>query len=310
MNDGNYAVAEDGQSHMVDTDRLRDGEPVEPGAPAVHSRHDEPVSVAGRLVAARQALGLTVGDVAARTRVTLRHIEALEAGDYSAMPGRPYAIGFARAYARVVGLNDAEIADAVRSELAGSTPRSDVRVLNQFEVGDPAKTPSRLVGWLALALVGAILGLGGVFWRSYYAPAVALPSLIDEARQPASEASPVQVAPTGKPANLVTGPVVFTALEQGVWAKFYDGQGKQLMQKQLEKGETYTVPADAVGPKIWTGRPDALAITIGGQPIPRLAETEGIIKDVPVDAPSLRARVPLAVAPLTQKAAVVPPPTR
>lgn len=310
MNDGNYAVAEDGQSHMVDTDRLRDGEPVAPGAPAVHSQHDGPVSVAGRLVAARQALGLTVGDVAARTRVTLRHIEALEAGDYSAMPGRPYAIGFARAYARVVGLNDAEIADAVRSELAGTTPRSDVRVLNQFEVGDPAKTPSRLVGWLALALVGAILGLGGVFWRSYYAPAVALPSLIDEARQPASEASPVQVAPTGKPASLVTGPVVFTALEQGVWAKFYDGQGKQLMQKQLEKGETYTVPADAVGPKIWTGRPDALAITIGGQPIPRLAETEGIIKDVPVDAPSLRARVPLAVAPLPQKAAVVPPPTR
>lgn len=310
MNDGNYAVADDGESHMVASDRFRDAEPMTPGSSAVHFQPVAPVSVAGRLVAARQALGLSVGDVAARTRVTLRYIEALEAGDYSAMPGRPYAIGFARAYARAVELKDAEIADAVRSELVGTAPRSDVRVLNQFEVGDPAKTPSRLVGWLALALVGAILGLGGVFWRSYYAPAVALPSLIDEARQPAVESSPVQAAPIGKPASPATGPVVFTALEEGIWVKFYDGQGKQLMQKQLAKGEAYIVPADAVGPKIWTGRPDALSITIGGQPIPRLADAEGIIKDVPVDASSLRARLPLTAAPLQQKAAAVPPPSR
>jgi hypothetical protein len=79
-------------------------------------------------------------------------------------------------------------------------------------------------------------------------------------------------------------------MEEGIWVKFYDGRGKQLMQKQLAKGESYTVPSEAVKPKLWTGRPDALAITIGGQQIPRLADAEKVMKDVPVEAASLRAR--------------------
>jgi cytoskeleton protein RodZ len=84
--------------------------------------------------------------------------------------------------------------------------------------------------------------------------------------------------------------VVFTALEDGVWVKFYDGTGAQLMQKQMARGERYTVPAEANGPQVWTGRPDALAITVGGRPVPKLAESEGIIRDVPVTAQALLAR--------------------
>jgi hypothetical protein len=49
--------------------------------------------------------------------------------------------------------------------------------------------------------------------------------------------------------------VVFTAQEDRIWVKFYDGTGKQLVQKLMAKGETWTVPADAVDPKLWTGRP-------------------------------------------------------
>ncbi len=294
MNNGSYAVAEDGESNMVSVARLREAAPSSAGPAVLLSQGDGagPATVSSRLKAARQALGLTVGDVAVRTRVTLRHIEALEAGDYGAMPGRPYAIGFARAYARVVGLKDAEIAEAVRAELEGSLPRAEPSVLNQFEVGDPAKTPSRLVAWLALLLVGAILAMGGVFWRSYYAPAVSLPSLVRDVGRPSAELTQrqTQVSRAAAVQPTLAGSVVFTALEEGIWVKFYDAQGTQLMQKQLAKGESYTVPEDAVGPKIWTGRPDALSITIGGNAIPRLADGEKVLKDVPVDAASLRAR--------------------
>ncbi|MFM9937050.1 MAG: helix-turn-helix domain-containing protein [Novosphingobium sp.] len=248
--------------------------------------------VALRLRTAREALGLSVADVAVRTRITLRHIEALEKGDYTAMPGRPYAIGFARGYARAVGLDGTAIADAVRSELAGGAARPEPRILNQFEVGDPAKTPSHLVGWLALLLIVGILAMGAVFWRSYYAPAVALPSLADKPEPRQADLARAQNRPSASVTaqGTANGPVIFTALEQGIWVKFYDGQGKQLMQKQLSKGESYTVPADAAAPKLWTGRPDALAITIGGQGLPRLAETEQVMKDVPVDAASLLVR--------------------
>ena len=86
------------------------------------------------------------------------------------------------------------------------------------------------------------------------------------------------------------GAVVFTALQEGIWVKFYDAEGRQLMQKQMALNERYTVPAEASGPQLWTGRPDALAITVGGRPVPRLAEQERVMRDVPVTAEALLAR--------------------
>ena len=52
--------------------------------------------------------------MAARTRVPLRHLEAIEQGAYEALPSQTYAVGFARAYARAVGLD--EVATAAHDE--------------------------------------------------------------------------------------------------------------------------------------------------------------------------------------------------
>jgi len=51
------------------------------------------------------------------------------------------------------------------------------------------------------------------------------------------------------------------------------------------------VPADAVDPQLWTGRPEALAITVGGRQVPRLAEEDQVMRDVPVTAEALLARL-------------------
>lgn len=236
---------------------------------------------------AREAAGLDIKQLSQLTRVTSRHLEALEAGDYASLPGRPYALGFARSYARAVGLDEKAIADAVRAELDTQAPPPPPRVINQFEVGDPIKTPTRLTGWLAAGLALAIALAGLVFWRSYYLPSAELPSLVGP-EQAAPAAVPSVAAPVTPSAP--SGPVVFTATEDRIWVKFYDGQGKQILQKELAKGESFTVPADAQEPKLWTGRPDALSITIGGQAVPRIAEKEGIVKDVPVTASALLAR--------------------
>ncbi len=97
-------------------------------------------------------------------------------------------------------------------------------------------------------------------------------------------------------AAAANGPVVFTAIEDGVWVKFYDAAGKQLLQKTMARGESYTVPADAQGPKLWTGRPEALAITVGGRPVAKLSETQRTMKDVPVTPAALLARSAPATA--------------
>lgn len=288
-------MAEAGGLHDIsntDSTAIPAGEPRRPG-------------VGETLRAAREAAGLDIKQLALRTRVTVRHLEALEAGEYAALPGRPYALGFARSYARAVGLDDKIIADSVRAELDRQAPPPPPRVLNQFEVGDPSKTPSRQTMWLALALVVAIALAGLVFWRSYYLPSAELPSLVGP-EDAAPAASQVAVVPLPAPAP--NGPVTFTATEDGIWVKFYDGQGQQILQKELARGEAFTVPSGAQDPKLWTARPDALAVTIGGQPVPRIAEREGIVKDVPVSAAALLARTPAPAPAAAAPTADVSPP--
>ena len=53
-----------------------------------------PKTVGERLREARQAQGLELGEIGARTRVPLRHLLAIEDGDYSGDALATYAVGF------------------------------------------------------------------------------------------------------------------------------------------------------------------------------------------------------------------------
>jgi cytoskeleton protein RodZ len=252
-----------------------------------------------RLRAAREASGMTLEQVAAETRIPQRHLKLIEAGNFAALPARTYAIGFSKNFAKAVDLDEDEIGDAVRAELAEIDAERPRRI-ETFEPGDPARVPGGNVTWIALAAVGLLLVVGYFGYNSLFAPAAELPSLLPEDQPKQSEPKPRQAA---APVN-ANGPVVFTALAPNVWVKFYDANGTQLMQKEMALGETYTVPANANGPQLWTGRPDALKITIGGREIPRLASEEQVMKDIPVTAAALRARA--ASAPPSSPAATRP----
>ena len=67
-----------------------------------------------KLRLAREKAGLSLADVATRTRITQRHLEAIEKSDFTELPGRTYVTGFARAYARAVDLPEAEIGAGIR----------------------------------------------------------------------------------------------------------------------------------------------------------------------------------------------------
>lgn len=251
-----------------------------------------PLDSAGvRLKRAREAAGLSLADVSARTKIAERHVEAIEEGRYGELPARMYAAAFSRTIAREVGLDAEEIVAAVRGEVQGLATAPEARSVAQtFEPGDPARVPPLGLALIA-ALAALVVVLGGlVLWRSYWAPAMTLPSLAPE-ESPAPAASGAAPAPAPAPvAAPAGGAVVFTALEPGIWVKFYDANGVQLMQKQMALGETYTVPAEAQGPQIWTGRPDALSITVGGQPVAKLSDVQVAVKDRPVSAAALLAR--------------------
>jgi len=106
--------------------------------------------VGAALRAARESLGLAVEDIAQATRVRAAHIAAIEAFELDALPSRPFAVGFVRAYARSLGLEP----EAVVARFRAESPRLD----------DTLRAPGglhlqtrRRFGWTA-ALVLIVLG--------------------------------------------------------------------------------------------------------------------------------------------------------
>ena len=153
---------------------------------------------------------------------------------------------------------------------------------------------------LVFALFAAVLLMGGIyaFYSSYFAPGLGPAPLKGPEEQVAANA---QGAATPAPAQTpaATGPVVFTSEMDDTWVKFYDSKGDRLFEAQMAKGDSFTIPADAEGPQVWTGRPYALAITVGGRAVPKLSEEDEIIKDVPVTAEALLARADQPAGPAT-----------
>lgn len=245
---------------------------------------------AGAMLAeARVAAGLELSDVSSRTRIPERHLAAIEDGDYAKLPSRTYAVGFSRTYARVVGLNEREVIEQVRRDLEDGDPEAPARP-DRFEPGDPARLPSRKLAWFSLLAVLLLVAGGFAFYRTYFSPGIGpapLTATTPKATQRVVTSGPGAARPA---AAAPSGPVVFTSLMDGTWVKFYDGSGNRLYEGQMARGQSYTVPADAVDPQVWTGRPQAFAITVGGRPVPKLGDQEVVMKDVPVSAEALVAR--------------------
>lgn len=235
-----------------------------------------------QLKLARERMKLSVEDVADRTRIAARQIEAIEAGRLQDLPGRTYAIGFSRTYATLVGENVDQVLDKVRAELSQIEPAYQPGHAHHLEPGDPARIPPRGLAW-PLAIGALLLLIGGyVFYQTFLAP-----SASSGAPEQQETAPPAAAVPAPDDAPPAAGPVVFTAREDGVWVRFYERGGERLLEKTLARGESYTVPADAADVLLNTGRPDALDITIGGKSVPRLAESPVTLGDVAVNAQAL-----------------------
>ena len=239
-----------------------------------------------RLRHEREARGLTIEEVASETRIPLRHIETIEAGDYARLPARTYAIGFTRSYAKMLGLDPREMTEQVRYELSQIEPEEERSA--KFEPGDPERVPGR--GLVILSIVAIILLTVGIFsfFSAYVAPGASPGSLLGSGEEEPAQVAEAEAQPQADP-NAIDpdGDVVFTAMEDGVWVRFYDGEGERLFEEQMAAGQKYTVPASAENPQIWTGRPDAFTITVGGRSIPRLAEEDFVMRDVGVSGQAL-----------------------
>ncbi|WP_243992013.1 helix-turn-helix domain-containing protein [Novosphingobium album (ex Hu et al. 2023)] len=247
---------------------------------------------------AREAAGLTRADISSQTKIAERHLHAIEEDRFGDMAARTYAVGFARAYARALGLDETEIAAAVHAQIdAQEVDHPDA--VSGFEPGDPARVPPLRLAWLAAGGAVVVIVLLLVFWSSFLSPEGKLPDLLPQQTvAPVASASASASTPAPAPAPAASdGPVVLTATADGIWVKVTDDSGKPLLEKTLAKGESWTVPADAHAPQLRTGRPDALQLAVGGKAIPPLATRPQTVSGVSLAGPVLLARTATAPAP-------------
>lgn len=242
-------------------------------------------SVGEQLKAKRIQDGLGLDDVAARTRIPLRHLEAIEQSDFSALPSTTYAMGFAKAYARAIGLDEVEIGRQLRGELA--TGYSRPALTQPYEIEDPTRVPPR--GLAIGGVVVAVLVLVGI--AIWYSSAIFAGGDGAPAPAPASTApAPTVSAPVPPPsATPAVEHVTLTATGE-VWVRVYDADRKTLFEKIMKPGDRFDVPVDANQPMINVGRPEFIQVTINGASVDPLGPPARAVKDVGISAAALRAR--------------------
>ncbi|NIJ07697.1 transcriptional regulator with XRE-family HTH domain [Sphingomonas vulcanisoli] len=246
-------------------------------------------SVAVELRQARETQGLALSDVANRTRIPVRHLAAIESGDYQSLPAATYSAGFVKSYARVLGLDGEPLSRRFREEIAGREAAS--QRYEPYEPADPARTPSRWLAWSTFVLA-ILLVLAFLYWRGLQTsenpaaiatqsqtappPAPAAAPVVQQPAPVSSAADPSLAPPAAAPAP---GATALLTAEQPVWLRITDGEAK-LYEGMMKPGESFTIPASAADPRLRTSRATALKVTVGSTTIPPLGPPETLIKNV------------------------------
>jgi cytoskeleton protein RodZ len=151
-----------------------------------------------RLRSAREVAGLSLDQVAQQLKLAPRQVKALEDEDFARLPGRTFARGFVRNYARLLNLDGddllASLPDVAHAPaLEAPTLQSTGTMI--AELPSTAAARSNFTRWLIpLVLVGCIVGAAAYEW---YRGGLATPGETTQATEPRSSqsSSPSSPAP-------------------------------------------------------------------------------------------------------------------
>lgn len=170
-------------------------------------------SVGELLRAERERQGLTLAQVADRTRIKQQYLQALEQDDFDHLPGRFFARSFTHQYANALGVNTPELQARLQATIApveifgsgSETHRSGWVEEQSFSVeplpnGSAASLNARKLTASVVMLIAAVVACGTVFWL--WQSAQLQPSQASTNDIPAAAATPVAQLTQPKPAAI------------------------------------------------------------------------------------------------------------
>jgi cytoskeletal protein RodZ len=160
------------------------------------------------LRAVREHRGLALSDVAETTRISKTYLQGIEEADFSALPSRPFAIGYVRSYAKALGIDG----DAAAARFKKESPDFSEPLRNPIGVKHETQHRNPLI----FAVVGLVLS-GVVLWNvtqhsmSNEEPAAPLTVSLSgaQAAEPKAPQGPIALGAATPPPADQTTPVAY-----------------------------------------------------------------------------------------------------
>jgi cytoskeletal protein RodZ len=236
-----------------------------------------------RLRTARERRGLLLTDIAARTRISMATLRAIEEARWAALPPPIFVRGFLRAYAREVALDPDDVVREYQAQIGRATPpppadtgdlASEVLVAASPRPDALGDRPGSGGTISALALAAVALAIVAYFgWND--GGADPRPGAIDAERDAVATSGEAGTTLPGATAGSdLDGTFTLTIHPSGpCWVEVV-ANGERRVYRLMQRGDRETVTAD--GPVLLrVGDPTTFAYSINGQPGRPLAITSG-----------------------------------
>jgi cytoskeleton protein RodZ len=124
---------------------------------------------------ARENKGWSTAQVAGQLNLTENALRQLEQGSFEQLPGHTFARGYIRAYAKLLGMDQAQMVTAFDQYTGTDATGSNVQALGR--VVEPVRLSRNLLRLFSLALLAVLIGFGYFWWQERSARPVETGSL-------------------------------------------------------------------------------------------------------------------------------------
>ena len=112
---------------------------------------------------ARESNGWSLAEVALKLNLTTTSLSNLEAGAFDKLPGHTFARGYIRAYAKLLGMDQAVLVQQFDQSTGTDSKGSSVHSLGRIE--EPVRVSHTILRIVSLLLLIAVIGGGFVWWQ-------------------------------------------------------------------------------------------------------------------------------------------------
>lgn len=231
---------------------------------------------------------VSLEEISAATKISVRLLTALEASDVARLPAPVFTRGFIRAYSKHLGLDPEEMVNAYLADLAPEKSRETgkLRGRSRFLRGRRAAASTIVVS------VTAVLLLLGLIARPTRRSAVSLPIAQRRAAPevtfknvavspgPAPVIQPEPVADAAKPSGGVSMELEF---EQDSWTEVTSAEGRPIFSGLARRGTRQRFESSD-GFRLTLGNAGGVKVTVDGRALEPLGGAGQVVRNLAVPA--------------------------